>query len=94
MFSLSSVFVGLLCVATASAQTITGAFTCEAAGEYTLCQNLWGACTYISLLYRVTYPLMTVTMASCRRWWSKLDVDQHLWQRGIMDDQLDVGQRP
>ncbi|EIM80569.1 endocellulase [Stereum hirsutum FP-91666 SS1] len=43
MFSLSSVFVGLLCVATASAQLITGAFTCEAAGEYTLCQNLWGA---------------------------------------------------
>jgi len=33
----------LLAAVLASAQTITGATTCEAAGAYTLCQNLWGA---------------------------------------------------
>ena len=26
----------------ASAQTISGQYTCEDAGAYTLCQNLWG----------------------------------------------------
>ncbi|KAI0067653.1 endocellulase [Artomyces pyxidatus] len=30
-------------IAAATAQTITGAFDCEPAGAYTLCQNLWGA---------------------------------------------------
>ncbi|KAA1470417.1 endocellulase [Dentipellis sp. KUC8613] len=42
MFFAASLFAGL--VASAAAQTtITGAFDCLPAGQFTLCQNLWGA---------------------------------------------------
>ncbi len=39
-------------VAVVSGQTLTGAFDCMAAGDYTLCQNLWGERTYIFLSLR------------------------------------------
>lgn len=41
MFPATSLLIAAL-AAVASAQTITGAFDCEPAGAFTLCQNLWG----------------------------------------------------
>ena len=40
---LSTAFASLVAlVASASAQTLTGQYSCAPAGSYTLCQNLWG----------------------------------------------------
>ncbi|KZV70019.1 glycoside hydrolase family 12 protein [Peniophora sp. CONT] len=40
--ALKSLLVASLALVGASAQTISGQYTCEAAGAFTLCQNLWG----------------------------------------------------
>ena len=39
---LKSLLVASLALVGASAQTISGQYTCEDAGAYTLCANLWG----------------------------------------------------
>ena len=42
---LTATFASLLTLAaSAAAQTITGQYDCMPAGDYTLCQNLWGEC--------------------------------------------------
>ena len=37
--------------ASATAQTLTGQYDCTPAGEFTLCQNLWGECEFLIWLF-------------------------------------------
>ena len=37
--------------ASATAQTLTGQYDCTPAGEFTLCQNLWGECGSLIWLF-------------------------------------------
>lgn len=48
MKSLSAIFVA---ASVAAAQTISGAFDCLPAGDFTLCQNLWGASKRLASLF-------------------------------------------
>lgn len=50
------ILLSLALVATgAFAQTISGQFDCLPAGQYTLCQNLWGIRTFVHLAMSAAY---------------------------------------
>lgn len=46
----------------AASQTITGAFDCLTSGQFTLCQNLWGASVYFPgeclVFFLINVPLL------------------------------------
>lgn len=75
------------------AQTLTGQYSCATAGNYQLCQNLWGECTDSSV---PVFPSPNVTEAStsCRHWKPDLDTDQHERKQHIMGDSLELAKFP
>ena len=61
MFKALLSFAVVRLAALTSAQTISGQFDCMPAGDFTLCQNLWGECKYESL----TMTLRKLMVCSC-----------------------------
>ena len=68
-------FAVLPFVSLALAQTLTGAFDCEPAGNFQLCQNLWGACKWGFILIQDIVKMMLNTTYSCWCRWAKLDAN-------------------
>ena len=60
---LSTLATFIAVAASATAQTLTGQYDCTPAGQFTLCQNLWGKCTYSAAQAWVIrrYSLFTIT---------------------------------